>query len=138
MMESSIPTDPVIRVDRLSLALDSGEPVVEDVTFDVAPGEILGIVGESGSGKTTTALALLGYTRRGVKVAGGRIEVSGQDVLGRDPRSLRGLRGKVISYVPQDPGGSLNPSMRIGTAIIDVLRAHSAEALSGDSVQAAL
>ncbi|MDX6551978.1 MAG: peptide/nickel transport system ATP-binding protein ddpF, partial [Gaiellales bacterium] len=106
--------EPVIRVEHLSLGLHTGEPVVEDVSFSVLAGEIVGLVGESGSGKTTTALALLGYTRRGVHVRGGTVEVGGQPVTGRDQRSLRSLRGKVVSYVPQDPGGALNPSLRVG------------------------
>jgi peptide/nickel transport system ATP-binding protein len=127
-----------IRVDGLSLGLNSGEAVVEDVSFTVAPGEILGVVGESGSGKTTVALALLGYMRPGIRVRGGSIEVGGQDVLNRDARSLRGLRGKVISYVPQDPGGALNPSMRVGEAIMDVLRAHRTATASDELVRAAL
>ena len=58
----------VVRVDGLSLGLRSGERVVEDVSFEVRAGEILGLVGESGSGKTTTALALLGYTRPGIVI----------------------------------------------------------------------
>jgi peptide/nickel transport system ATP-binding protein len=129
---------PVILVDHLSLALNTGEPVVEDVSFTVSPGEIVGLVGESGSGKTTTALALLGYTRRGVHVRGGTVEVGGQTVTGRDQRGLRGLRGKVVSYVPQDPGGALNPSLRIGDAIMDVLRAHRSGSASEESVRTAL
>jgi peptide/nickel transport system ATP-binding protein len=112
--------------------------VVEDVSFSVGAGEILGLVGESGSGKTTTALALLGYTRTGVNVRSGTIEVGGQSITGRDTKSLRSVRGKVVSYVPQDPGGALNPSMRIGDSIMDVLRAHRSETASGESVQAAL
>jgi peptide/nickel transport system ATP-binding protein len=60
------PPSAVVRVDGLTLALRTGEPVVEDVSFALGTGEILGLVGESGSGKTTTALALLGYTRPGV------------------------------------------------------------------------
>src|SRR5204862_2128239 len=112
----------VIRVENLCLGLATGEPVVQDVSFSVAPGEIVGLVGESGSGKTTTALSLLGYTRRGIVVRGGTVEVGGQSVLGRDRRALRGLRGNTVSYVPQDPGGALNPSMRVGEAILDVLR----------------
>src|SRR4029077_17928051 len=109
---------------NLSLALQSGEPIVDDVSFTLGAGEILGLVGESGSGKTTTALALLGYTRPGVTVRGGTIEVGGEQILGCDARTLRSLRGRVVAYLPQDPGGALNPSMRVGEAILDVLRAH--------------
>src|SRR5690348_471252 len=130
--------DPVIRVERLSLALASGEPVVEDVSFAVGEGEIMGLVGESGSGKTTTALALLGYTRAGIAVRGGSVQVAGNELVGRDTAALRGLRGKVMSYVPQDPGGALNPSLRVGDAILDVLRAHRSERASEESVRAAL
>jgi peptide/nickel transport system ATP-binding protein len=134
----SVEQPPVIRVENLSLGLRTGEPVVEDVNFTVGRGEILGLVGESGSGKTTTALSLLGYTRTGVVVRGGTIEVGGESIMGRDARSLRSVRGKVVSYVPQDPGGALNPSLRVGDAIMDVLRAHRAERASTESVQAAL
>jgi len=134
----SVEQPPVIRVVNLSLGLRTGEPVVEDVSFAVGRGEILGLVGESGSGKTTTALSLLGYTRTGVVVRGGTIEVGGESIMGRDARSLRSVRGKVVSYVPQDPGGALNPSLRVGDAIMDVLRAHRAERASSESVQAAL
>jgi peptide/nickel transport system ATP-binding protein len=130
--------EPVIRVERLCLGLESGDPVVEDVSFSVGPGEIMGLVGESGSGKTTTALALLGYTRPGISVRGGSVQVAGNELVGRDRAALRGLRGKVMSYVPQDPGGALNPSLRVGDAIMDVLRAHRSEQASQQSVRAAL
>jgi peptide/nickel transport system ATP-binding protein len=129
---------PVIRVEDLCLGLATGEAVVQDVSFSVNGGEILGLVGESGSGKTTTALALLGYTRPGVVIRSGTIEVGGQAVTGRDTRSTRSLRGRVVSYVPQDPGGALNPSLRVGDAIMDVLRAHRSEAASEGSVRTAL
>jgi peptide/nickel transport system ATP-binding protein len=129
---------PAIRVSNLSLGLDTGEPVVEDVSFSVEPGEILGVVGESGSGKTTVALALLGYTRPGVRIRGGSIEVGGGDILDCDPGTLQGVRGKVVSYVPQDPGGALNPSLRVGDAILDVLRAHRPEAASDEYIGRAL
>src|SRR5690242_6698605 len=112
--------------------------MIEDVSFVVFPGELLGIVGESGSGKTTVALALLGYTRPGVRISSGRIRVGGTTIEGANAETLRGLRGKVVSYVPQDPGGALNPSMRVGDAILDVLRAHRTGAASQDSVRTAL
>ena len=128
----------VIRVEGLSLGLTTGEQVVDRVSLTVRAGEILGLVGESGSGKTTTALALLGYLRPGVEVRGGAITVGGVSILGRDARALRTLRGRVISYVPQDPGGALNPSMRIGESIKDVLRAHRPEDASEESIRSAL
>jgi len=129
---------PVIRVENLCLGLATGEAVVQDVSFSVNAGEIVGLVGESGSGKTTTALALLGYTRAGVVIRSGAIEVGGQSVIGRDAGVVRSLRGRVVSYVPQDPGGALNPSLRVDDAIMDVLRAHRSESASEGSVRSAL
>jgi peptide/nickel transport system ATP-binding protein len=129
---------PVIRVENLCLGLATGEAVVQDVSFAVGPGEILGLVGESGSGKTTTALSLLGYTRPGVVLRDGSVEVGGQTIMGKDAHGVRSLRGRVVSYVPQDPGGALNPSLRVGDAIMDVLRAHRSESASDDSVRSAL
>jgi peptide/nickel transport system ATP-binding protein len=129
---------PAVLVEDLSLSLTSGEPVVDGVSFTVGPGEILGLIGESGSGKTTTALALLGYTRSGIEISGGTIEVAGETILGRDARAVRSLRGRVVSYVPQDPGGSLNPALRVGDAILDVLRAHRSGSVPRESVRTAL
>jgi peptide/nickel transport system ATP-binding protein len=129
---------PVVRVEHLALGLDTGEPVIEDINFCIGAGEILGVVGESGSGKSTLALALLGYTRPGVQFQGGTVEVGGESIVGRDARTLRALRGKVVSYVPQDPGGALNPSMRVGDAILDVLRAHRPQASGEESLTTAL
>jgi peptide/nickel transport system ATP-binding protein len=128
----------VIRVEDLAISLTGGEPVLDGVSFEVAAGEILGVVGESGSGKTTVALALLGYARPGVRLDGGRVEVGGESILGRDANAVRRLRGRVVSYVPQDPGGALNPSLRVGDAILEVLRAHRPDAASAESVHAAL
>ena len=88
-MSALAPPATVVRVDGLTLALRTGAPIVEDVSFSLQAGEILGLVGESGSGKTTTALALLGYTRPGVVWRSGSVEVGGEQIGGRDERSLR-------------------------------------------------
>lgn len=112
----------VLSVTGLRVELASGRPVVEDVTLSLGPGEILGLVGESGSGKSTTALALLGYARTGTSIVCGDVVVSGQHILQLGENARRRVRGDLVSYVPQDAGQALNPSLRIGAAISDVMR----------------
>jgi peptide/nickel transport system ATP-binding protein len=114
-----------VGVDGLRVCLErSTVDVVDDVSFEVRSGELLGLVGESGSGKTTVALALLGHTRRGLEVASGRVTVGGTDMLAASKRQLRRVRGAEVAYVPQDPASALNPALRVGTQLIEVLRAH--------------
>jgi peptide/nickel transport system ATP-binding protein len=115
-----------LAVTNLAVEVVQGPAIVEDVSLAVRAGEILGLVGESGSGKTTTALALLGYTQPGVRVRSGEIEVSGERLTGRTEQALRPLRGRLVSYVPQDPANALNPSLRIRRTIQDMLDEHSA------------
>jgi peptide/nickel transport system ATP-binding protein len=103
----------------------SGPDVVRDISFAVPAGEVLGLVGESGSGKTTVALALLGHARRGLRITAGRVLLDGTDLLALSPRDLRAARGARVSYVPQDPSSALNPTLRVGTQIREVLRAHA-------------
>ncbi len=112
---------PALKVDDLRIELVSGEPVVEDVSFRVEPGQVLGLVGESGSGKTTTALALLGYARPGIRIVSGTIEVAGTRLSGLSETAVRRYRGRLISYVPQDPAAALNPSVRVGDQVGNML-----------------
>lgn len=109
-------------VRNLRVEISSGAAIVEGVDFSLRAGEILGLVGESGSGKTTTALAMLGFTTSGAVVADGTLTVG--DVTIRLDGPMSGLRGALIAYVPQNPGRALNPSMRIGGFIRDLLRYH--------------
>jgi peptide/nickel transport system ATP-binding protein len=118
-------TAPVLEVSRLEVRVTGGPAIVEDVTFSLAAGEVVGLVGESGCGKTTTAVALLGRERRGTRVTGGSVRVQGTEILRLDENRRRDLRGKVISYVPQEPGTALNPALRIRDQIREVLRAHA-------------
>jgi peptide/nickel transport system ATP-binding protein len=105
--------------------LGSGVDIVDEIALEIHSGEVLGLVGESGSGKTTVGMALLGHVRRGGRIGGGAVEVDGRDVGTLASDELRHLRGGVVSYIPQDPGTSLNPALRIGTQLTEVLDAHA-------------
>jgi len=101
--------------------------VVDDISFRVQPGEVLGLVGESGSGKTTMALALLGYVRRGLVFGEGKVLVDGRDILKMAPDDLQHLRGRKIAYVPQDPSSALNPTLKVGTQLREVVDSYSSD-----------
>jgi peptide/nickel transport system ATP-binding protein len=113
----------VVQDLRIILA-GTAEDVVDQVSFTVEAGEVLGLVGESGSGKTTVALALLGYHRRGLVVADGKVLLEGHDLLTMSDEELRLLRGAKVSYVPQDPASALNPALTVGLQLRETLRAH--------------
>jgi peptide/nickel transport system ATP-binding protein len=118
---------PVVRVEGLTVEFrrrDGWANVLNNVSFEIGPGETLGLVGESGSGKTTTAYALFGYRRPGSRVRGGRIQMGERDVLTLSARELRRIRGGEIGIVPQNPAGSLTPSMRVGAQLVETLEAH--------------
>jgi peptide/nickel transport system ATP-binding protein len=112
-----------------------GAAIVEDVALELRAGEILGLVGESGSGKTTTALALLGYARPGAQIAAGSVRIGGRELVGLRERELRDLRGRIVSYVPQDPSSSLNPSQRVGRQILEMLRGRQPDGVVTDALR---
>jgi oligopeptide/dipeptide ABC transporter ATP-binding protein len=99
--------------------------IVEDVSFDVAPGEAVGIVGESGSGKTLTMLAVMGLLPGPrLRVTSGEIRFDGSELTGLGDRELRRIRGADLAMIYQDPMTSLNPLMRIGDQIAEAMTAH--------------
>jgi peptide/nickel transport system ATP-binding protein len=97
---------------------------LSDVTLHVERGETYGLVGESGSGKTTLALTLMRHLPRSAQVDGGRVLLGGDDLLAAGERTLQRWRGRRIALVPQGAGSALNPSLRVGTQIAEVYRAH--------------
>jgi len=116
---------PNLKVSDLAVtAAGSGTVVVDEISFAVGAGQVMGLVGESGSGKTTIALALLGHARRGLRISRGQVWLGGARVLGAPPAELRRLRGREIAYVPQDPASALNPVRRIGAQLDEALLVH--------------
>jgi peptide/nickel transport system ATP-binding protein len=114
-----------LAVTGLTIALaGDGPDVVSDVSFSLGSGEFLGLVGESGSGKTTTAHALLGYSRRGLQVISGSVKLDGTDLLGLSKQRLREVRGAAVTYVPQDPSAALNPAMSVGRQLRETMLVH--------------
>jgi oligopeptide/dipeptide ABC transporter ATP-binding protein len=97
---------------------------VNGVSFDIAPGETLGIVGESGCGKSVTSLALLGILPRAGRATAGTAMFEGRDLLKLSDEELRQVRGKEIAMIFQDPMTSLNPVLTIGRQIREALEAH--------------
>ncbi len=97
---------------------------VNGISFDIAPGETLGIVGESGCGKSVTSLALLGILSRAARVPTGTARFDGRDLLQLDDAQLREIRGREIAMIFQDPMTSMNPVLTVGRQIREALEAH--------------
>jgi len=113
-----------LHVEGLSIAYGGAAPSVQDVSLRVGPGEIVGVIGESGSGKSSIALAMMGLLPDSATVTASRLDVAGTDMQGATERDWSGLRGARASMVFQEPMSALNPCMRIGAQIAEVLRIH--------------
>jgi len=117
------PSTPVLSVRDVRISdRAAGQEIVHGVTFTLTPGKAVGIVGESGSGKTLTCRATLGILPAHFEVTGGSIEIDGQDISGLSSARWTALRGATISAVFQDPASYLNPSIRVGAQIAEVLK----------------
>ena len=120
-------TMPVLQVEDLEIIYRTREGsvnAVRGVSFDIWPGDALGLVGESGCGKSTVAFAIMNYLARNAQVMGGRILFCGEDILQKSERELRKIRGQKITMVYQNPQSSLNPVLRIGNQLMEVLTEH--------------
>jgi peptide/nickel transport system ATP-binding protein/oligopeptide transport system ATP-binding protein len=129
-------TTPVLSVRSLSTSFRTpGGRVhaVRDVSFDIRPGEIIGLVGESGSGKTVTGLSLLRLLPETAQTAGS-VTFDGRDVMKMKPGELRRLRGDGISMIFQDPMTSLDPVFTVQSQLVGVMRAH--QEISKDAARA--
>ncbi|MER6531258.1 ABC transporter ATP-binding protein [Streptomyces sp. NPDC001508] len=115
--------EPVLAVRDVRISdRAGGREIVHGVSFELTPGKVVGIVGESGSGKTLTCRAALGILPPHFEVSGGSIEIAGTDIATLTPAQWTALRGATISAVFQDPASYLNPSIRVGPQIAEVVR----------------
>ena len=103
---------------------DGVAKAVDGVTLRIAQGEVLGLVGESGSGKTVTGFSLLGLVDPPGRIVEGSIRLDGEELVGAPEEKLRGLRGRKIAMIFQDPMMTLNPVLRIDTQMIEAITAH--------------
>jgi oligopeptide/dipeptide ABC transporter ATP-binding protein len=99
-------------------------PVVDGIDFTIGPRETLGLVGESGSGKTMASLAILRLVPPPARIIGGSLRFQDRDLLALDDKEMRGLRGKSIAMIFQNPAYSLNPILTIGDQLMEILRWH--------------
>jgi oligopeptide/dipeptide ABC transporter ATP-binding protein len=130
-------TDPLLVVDDLTLAI-ADRPVVENLSFALMPGEMLGLVGESGCGKTVTALSVTRLLPEPpARVEAGRILFEGRDLLALDGAELRRIRGGRIGMIFQEPMTSLNPVFTVGDQIAEAVLLHRAVGRAAARRQAA-
>ena len=120
-------TGALLEISHLSIALPTrrGSLVaVDDVSFSIAPGEVLGVVGESGAGKSITAAAIIGLLEPPLRQSGGEIRLEGERIDNLPFEALRKIRGKRIGAIFQDPLTSLNPLYTIGRQLVETIRTH--------------
>ncbi|QQQ74153.1 ABC transporter ATP-binding protein [Saccharothrix sp. 6-C] len=131
---------PLVRITDLTVtyrhARDGAvDTALDSVSLEIPEGQVTAVIGESGSGKSTLAHAVVRLLPRNGHIAGGRVEFAGEDVLRRGDKDFRGLRGRHIGFVPQDPIASLNPTKTVGAQLREAFAlAHST--LSPDEVAA--
>ena len=100
-------------------------PAVDDVSFTLERGKILGLVGESGSGKSVTGFSIMGLVDAPGRIVGGEVLFQGRDLTKLSPRELRKLQGNRIAMIFQDPMMTLNPVLRVDVQMIETVRAHN-------------
>lgn len=113
----------VLTVSDLTISRPDGLRLVDEVSFDIDGGEVVGIVGESGSGKTMTGMSLLGLVPEPLVVSGSA-KLEGRELLTQTPREWQQTRGRDIAMVLQDPSSSLHPMLKLGEQLTDHLRTH--------------
>lgn len=134
--------DPVLELRDLDVEYRSDDDevnqVVTQASFDIQPGEVVGLVGKSGAGKSTLGLALLGLVRPPGRITGGEVIYRGRSLLSLREKDLREVRGRRIGLVTQNPRAALNPMHAIGRQIVDAYRAHHPRASKSEAMEKAI
>ncbi|HEY1212165.1 MAG TPA: ABC transporter ATP-binding protein, partial [Bryobacteraceae bacterium] len=126
MLQYTSISGPLLQVRHLTVEQrESGKAVLDGVSFDLGPGETVGVLGNSGAGKTTLARASLRLLSTTLRVRAGTVLFRGNDLLCARAHQLRQIRGAQISLIHQEPELVLNPVMRVGEQVVEVLRAHA-------------
>ena len=134
------PGNPLLDVQHLTVTFGgsaSATRAVDDVSFQIMPGETLGLVGESGSGKSVTAFSILRLLQPPGRITGGRVMFDGRDLLALPEREMREVRGARIALIFQEPMTALNPVMRVGDQIAEALTVHGRATHAGARTRAA-
>jgi peptide/nickel transport system permease protein len=122
------PAGTLMSVDNLSIGIrtksGTAVPLVDRLSFDLDPGQVLGVVGESGCGKTMTALAIMGLLPTGVVITGGSVTLKGTQLQNLGEKAMQGFRGSLMSMISQEPVPSLDPSFTVGSQLGEVVRHH--------------
>ena len=119
--------EPLLKVEHLRIEAPTRRGIltaVDDVSFTIAPGEVLGVVGESGAGKSLTGAAIIGLLEPPLRIAAGRILLDGRRIDDLPHESMRRVRGKEIGAIFQDPLTSLNPLYTVGRQLVETIRTH--------------
>ena len=119
---------PVLSVQNLKVEFPTRRGIltaIDDISFDIGPGEVLGVVGESGAGKSITGTAVIGLIEPPGRIAGGQVLLRGERIDNLAPDAMRKIRGKRIGMVFQDPLTSLNPLYRIGDQLVETITTHT-------------
>jgi len=120
--------NPILEVENLKTYFYTEAGIVkavDDISFNICENETIGLVGESGSGKTVTCLSVLRIVPNPGRIVSGRIRFQGEDILAKSEEEMRGLRGKRIAMIFQDPTTSLNPVYTVESQLTEIIRLHN-------------
>ena len=126
-MAVSAKNEPVLSIENLHVEFPTRNgplKVLDDVSFSVAPGEVLGVVGESGAGKSMTGASVIGLLPPPSRIVSGQIRLNGRRIDNLSPEDMRALRGREVGTIFQDPMTSLDPLFTVEDQLVETLRTH--------------